>query len=220
MSPSWLSQVHLPELRLIAANDSPSPPRTIAGYPFSVHGRAGGLLNLRIALQGGTGLELVRALAALGGVRVVRGPESVGRGSCFLAHCPGFKVVLSADEPEGAMLALVSRVPMDVASEMTSELTATLTLLMREQSPKPSDRSTRRKGFTFGRQQTPSRTWGMPPLQPKAFSAASFQRKMKPSQAGDAPLLRQTAFPQGKPLARKTPLTRRTPLARGKNSRF
>jgi hypothetical protein len=49
---------------------------SIAGRPFSVRERAGGLLNLRIALQGSTASELARELAALGGVRVVRGPES------------------------------------------------------------------------------------------------------------------------------------------------
>ena len=97
---------------MIAANDAPSLPMTIAGYPVSIHERAGGLLNLRITLRSGTVLEFVRDLAALGGVRVVRGPESVGRGTCFLAHCPGFKVVLSSGESEGAVLALVSRVPM------------------------------------------------------------------------------------------------------------
>jgi hypothetical protein len=37
-------------------------------------------------------------------------------------------------------------------------------------------------------------------------------------QAGDAPLLRQTALQPGQPLARKTPLSRRTPLARGRSS--
>jgi hypothetical protein len=191
----------------------------IAGRPFSIRERSGGLLNLRVALLGSSASQFGRDLAALGGVRVVRGPESIGRGACFLVHCPGFKVVLSPCESEAAMSALVSRVPMDVGSEMTSELTATLTILMRQQPPRPSDTSTWRKGFTFGRQQTSSRIAGAPPIQHQSFSAASFLGKRKPLQAGDAPLLRQTALRPGQPLARKTPLTRGTPLARGGNSR-
>jgi hypothetical protein len=106
-----------------------------------------------------------------------------------------------------------------LGSEMTSELTATLTTLMREQPPRPSDTSTWRKGFTFGRQQTSSRIAGAPQSQHQSFSAASFLGKRKRLPAGGAPLVRQTALQSGKPLARKTPLTRRAPLARGKNSR-
>jgi hypothetical protein len=203
---------------MIAANDLSSP-MNIAGRPFSIRERSGGLLNLRVALLGSSASQFARDLAALGGVRVVRGPESIGRGTCFLVHCPGFKVVLSPCEAEAAISALVSRVPIEVGSEMTSELTATLTILMREQSPRPSDTSTWRKGFTFGRQQTSSRIAGAPQTQHQSFSAASFVGKRKPFQSGDAPLLRQTALRPGKPLARKTPLTRRTPLARGKSSR-
>ena len=204
---------------MIAANDLASP-MNIAGRPFSIRERSGGLLNLDVALLGSSASQFARDLAALGGVRVVRGPESIGRGTCFLVHCPGFKVVLSPDESEAVMSALVSRVPMEVGSEMTSELTATLTILMREQPPKPSDTSTWRKGFTFGRQRTSSRIAGAPQSQHQSFSAASFLGKRKPLPAGDATPLRQTALRSGQPLTRKTPLTRRTPLARGKNGRF
>jgi hypothetical protein len=203
---------------MIAANDL-APPINIAGRPFSIRERAGGLLNLRVDLLGSSASQFAQDLAAQGGVRVVRGPESIGRGTCFLVHCPGFKMVLTAGESEAAMSALVSRVPIEVGSEMTSELTATLTILMREQPPRPSDTSTWRKGFTFGIQQTSSRIAGAPQNQHQSFSAASFLGKRKPLEAGDAPLLRQTALRPGKPLARKTPLTRRTPLAKGK-SRF
>jgi hypothetical protein len=191
----------------------------IAGRPFSIRERSGGLLNLRVALLGSSASQFARDLAALDGVRVVRGPESIGRGTCFLVHWPGFKVVLSPGESEAAMSALVSRVPMKVGSEMTSELTATLTILMRDQPPRPRDTSTSRKGFTFGRQQTSSRIAAAPQIQHQSFSAASFLGKRKPLQAGEAPLLRQAALRPGRPLARKIPLTRRTPLARGRSSR-
>jgi hypothetical protein len=116
---------------MIAANDLASP-MNIAGRPFSIRERSGGLLNLRVALLGSSASQFARDLAALDGVRVVRGPASIGRGTCFLVHCPGFKIVLSPGESEAAMSALVSRVPMEVGSEMTSELTSTLTILMRE----------------------------------------------------------------------------------------
>jgi hypothetical protein len=139
---------------MIAANNLAST-INIAGRSFSIRDRAGGLLNLRVALHGSTALELARDLAALDGVRVVRGAESIGRGTCFLVRCLGFKLVLSAEEADKSMSALVSRVPTDVGSEKTSELSATLTLLMQEQPSRPSDSSPWRKGFAFGKAPDP-----------------------------------------------------------------
>lgn len=179
---------------------------TIAGRAFSIRDRVGGLLNLRVALQDITASEFARDLAALGGVRVVRGPESLGRGNCFLAHCPGFKVVLSADEADGSISALVSRVPTELGSEEKSELRATLTLLMQGRVSRPSDTSPWRRGFTFGKPAKPSPIPGAPPVRQKAFSAASFSGKKKLSPSAQP--LRQTALRPGKPLARKTPLLR------------
>jgi hypothetical protein len=202
---------------VIAANDLASP-MSIAGRSFSIRDRAGGLLNLRIALQGSTASEFARDLAALDGVRVVRGPESISRGTCYLVHCLGFKLVLSADEADDSMLALVSRVPTDVVSERTSELSATLTLLMQEQPARPSDASPWRKGFAFGKATARQRIAGAAPPQDKAFSAASFLGKKKPSPTAGAQPMRRTTLRPGKPLARKTPLVRRTPLHRGKGS--
>lgn len=197
---------------MIAANDL-SVPMIIAGRAFTIRDRAGGLLNLRVALQDSTASEFARDLAALGGVRVVRGPESLGRGSCFLAHCPGFKVVLSADEADGSMSALVSRVPTELGSEEKSELSATLTLLMQGQVSPRSATSPWRRGFTFGKSAKPSSVPGAPLVRQKAFSAASFlgKKKLSPS----AQPLRQTALRPGKPLARKTPLVRHKPLRSG-----
>jgi len=196
---------------MIAANDS-SVPMTIAGRAFSIRDRAGGLLNLRVALHDSTASEFARDLAALGGVRVVRGPESVGHRNCFLAHCPGFKVVLSADEDDGSMSALVSRIPTELGSEEKSELSATLTLLMQGQVSWRSATSPWRRGFTFGKPAKPSPIPGAAPVQ-KAFSAANFARKKKLSPSAQP--LRQTALRPGKPLARKTPLVRHKPLRRG-----
>jgi hypothetical protein len=202
---------------MIAANDL-APPMSIAGRPFSVRERASGLLNLRIALQGSTASKFARDLAMLDGVRVVRGPESIGRGTCFLAHCAGFKLVLSADEDAGLMSVLVSRAPTEVGSEKASQLSATLTLLMQEQPRRPSDTSPWRKGFTFGKTTAPRRIAGAPQPVDRAFSAGSFLGKKKPSLSAAAQPLRQTSLHPGKPLARKTPLSRRTPLSRGKST--
>jgi hypothetical protein len=94
------------------ANDVASA--TIAGHPFAwagmTGGPGGGILSLRIGLRGGTLVGLARALGRLAGVRVTSGPAIASRGDCFLIHCPGFKLVLSAPAPgEDLAPALVSR---------------------------------------------------------------------------------------------------------------
>lgn len=196
---------------MIAPNDL-SVPMTIAGRAFSIRDRAEGLLNLLVALPDSTASEFARDLGGLGGVRVVRGPESLGRGNCFVAHCPGFKVVLSANEADGSMSALVSRIPTELGSEEKSELSATLTLLMQGQVARRSATAPWRRGFTFGEPAKPPPISGAPPARQKAFSAASFgKKKLSPS----AQPLRQTALRPGKPLARKTPLVRHKPLRSG-----
>jgi hypothetical protein len=198
---------------MTAANDL-SVPKTIAGRAFSIRNRGGGLLNLRVALQDSTASEFARDLTALSGVRIVMGPGSLGRGDCFLAHCPGFKAVFSADESDGSMSALVSRVPTEAGSEKTSELSAMLTLLMQEQLSKPDTPSPWRPGFTAGKLAKPSPIPGAAPVRQKAFSAASVSGKKKPSPSSRP--LRQAALRPGKPLARTTPLVRHKPLRRSR----
>ncbi|HEY4186648.1 MAG TPA: hypothetical protein VGP07_16340 [Polyangia bacterium] len=123
------------------------PPTTIAGHPFLPGEKAGGLLNLRIALRGGPLLALARALGKLEGVRVTSGPEGMGRERGYLVHCLGFKMVLSSS-PDGAddfAQALVSRAP-QAALAVTSDLGSLLELLMSEPPPpekKASDQRTR-----------------------------------------------------------------------------
>jgi hypothetical protein len=218
MAPPWVSQLSFPNPPMIAANNASSP-MNIAGRTFSVHKQAGGL-HLRIALPDGTASDFARDLAKLGGVRVVRRPESVGRGTCFLAHCPGFKLVLSTDEAGGPMLALVSRAPVEVGSEKPSQLSDLLTVLMREQLSRPTGTSSSRNGFAFGKEARSSQNKGAVPLRPKAFSAAGFSGKKKPSLSAEGQPLGQTALRPGKPLARRTPLSRKTPLRRGRISRL
>jgi len=105
---------------------------SIAGHAFTVCDRAGGLLNLRIALGGAPLVALVRTLATLDGVRVTGGPTSTGPERGLVVHCPGFKMVLSVPE-EGAdfATALVSRTP-QAALAVVSELGSHLERLMSE----------------------------------------------------------------------------------------
>jgi hypothetical protein len=113
----------------------------IAGYPVTSQEHAGGLLNLRVALGGASLVTLARALAKLDGVRVTTGPEAGGRQRCFLVHCAGFKVVLSAssDEPAENAVALVSRVPQPALAIM-SELDVVLDRLMSAPPPLPEEK--------------------------------------------------------------------------------
>jgi hypothetical protein len=112
---------------------------TIAGHTVAALDRAGGLLSLRVGLQGGSLADLARALGKLDGVRVTTGgPEAAGRERCYVAHCPGFKLVVSSPAGEAGdfALALVSRTPQAALSVM-SDLGATLERLMSMPSPPP-----------------------------------------------------------------------------------
>ncbi len=105
---------------------------SLEGHAFTVCDRAGGLLNLRIALGGAPLVVLVRALAKLDGVRVTGGPTSTGPERRFVVSCPGFTMVLSVPE-DGAdfVTALVSRTPQATLAIM-SELGSHLERLMSE----------------------------------------------------------------------------------------
>jgi hypothetical protein len=94
------------------ANDVASV--TVAGYTFAwagmTGGTAGGLLHLRAGLRKAALVDLARTLARLDGVCVTSGPAIASRGDCYLVHCPGFKMVLSAAAPgDDVAQALVSR---------------------------------------------------------------------------------------------------------------
>jgi hypothetical protein len=105
---------------------------SLAGYAFTVCDRAGGLLNLRIAVGGAPVVVLVQALAKLDGVRVIGGPTNTGAERGFVVQCPGFKMILSVPE-DGAdfVTALVSRTP-QAALTVVSELGSYLERLMSE----------------------------------------------------------------------------------------
>jgi hypothetical protein len=171
-----------------------SPQLTIAGYTVASLERAGGMLSLRIGLHGGTLADLVRALGRLDGVRVTSGPEADGRERCYIAQCPGFKLVVSspANEAGEFALALVSRAPQAALSVM-SDLGATLERLMSVPWPPR-----------------------LPDLVSKATPRQPFARKTASLSPGQ-PFARKTAsLSPRKPLARKTALQRKTPLARGR----
>src|SRR5450755_2347025 len=82
-----------------------------------------------------------RALARLEGVRVTSGPAIASRGDCYLVHCPGFKMVLSAPAPGGDFApALLSRTIESAESTppklaLTCELSAVFASLMRTPPP-------------------------------------------------------------------------------------
>ena len=96
------------------------------------------MLSLRISLGDGSFVELARALAKLDGVRVTSGPEGIGSDRCCVAHCPGFKMVVSSPggQGEGFALVLVSRAPQAALSVM-SDLGAALERLMSLPPPAP-----------------------------------------------------------------------------------
>ena len=171
-----------------------SPLLTIAGHTVASLDRAGSLLSLRIGLHGGTLADLARALGKLDGVRVTSGPEVAGYERCYVAQCPGFKLVVSspANEAGEFALALVSRTPQAALSVM-SDLGATLDRLMSVPWPPR-----------------------LPDLVSNATPGKPLARKTASLSAGK-PFARRTAsLSAGKPLARKTALQRRTPLARGR----
>jgi hypothetical protein len=108
-------------------------PLTLAGHTVALHDRAGGILNLRVALGGGSLVTLARELSKLDGVRVTSGPPSPDRQRCYLVHCPGFKLILSTsgDTADDFAVALVSRAPQATLA-VTSDLATILERLMSE----------------------------------------------------------------------------------------
>jgi hypothetical protein len=169
----------------------------IAGYAFSVDGQpTGGMLNLRVALKDAPLVDLARALGKLEGVRVTVGPAIVSRGDCYVVHCPGFKLVLSATAPGSDFAqALLSR-----AIEPVLTISCELTQL-------------------FGRlmKAPPPRSAGSAERQPATADRAP--RTASTGLSTGSSTLRRTALQPGKTLARKTPLTRKTPLGRGRKPR-
>jgi hypothetical protein len=162
--------------------------RTIAGHAFTVEQRSGGVLHLRISLHGGSLAELALSLTGLDGVRVTRGPDGLAR--CYIAHCAGFKIVLSTEEGAESALALVSSSPKSLEPAPESELSALLAGLVGKPAPRPSDTSPWRKGLVFGK----------PSVVRRSAETKGSARPLAP----------------GKPLSRKAPLLRKTPLSRGK----
>ncbi len=163
----------------------------LAGHPLLSHEHAGGLLNLTVALAGEPLIALARALAKLDGVRVTSGPETDGRERCYLVHCIGFKMVLSAPAGAEHAVALVSRAP-QAALAIISDLGAMLEHLM---SAPPK----------FPDAELPPESASEPRLGSMSFASA---KRSEP--------LRRSGLKQGAPLARKTELTRKTPLSRGR----
>jgi hypothetical protein len=161
----------------------PPVPLMIAGHRIVATERAGGLLSLRIALQGRPLTALGQLLAKLDGVRVTSGPQGLGRERCLLVHCPGFKIVLSTDDgQDDAALALVSRAP-QAALAVISELAGLLDRLF---TAPPAEE--------VAATPTPSKKpW-------KQGSSLGRGSSLKPGK----PLAR------GKPLQRRTPLARGT----------
>ncbi len=171
------------------ANDVASV--TVAGYTFASAGATGaplgGILHLRVGLRGSGLVDLARTLGRIGGVRVTSGPTIASRGDCYLVHCPGFKMVLSAPDPaSGFAQALLSRT-IEPALAITCELAVGFTGLM--SSP--------------------------PPRTEAAAAPALGDRALGPAWPKTS-TLRRAALQPGKTLARKTPLTRKTPLGRGR----
>jgi hypothetical protein len=125
------------------ANDVASA--AIAGHTLAwagmTGGPGGGILSLRISLRGGTLVALARVLGRLDGVRVTSGPPIESRRDCFLVHCPGFKLVLSAPAPgDDFAPALVSRTVAPVLA-VPCELSEALAGLMNAPSPAPAKRA-------------------------------------------------------------------------------
>ncbi|HVV51418.1 MAG TPA: hypothetical protein VHO06_17240 [Polyangia bacterium] len=162
------------------ANDVASV--TLAGHTFAwagmTGGAAGGILSLRVRVAGGALVELARALGRLDGVRVTSGPPIAARGDCFLVHCPGFKMVLSAPAPgDDVAQALVSRT-LTPALAIPCELADALEGLMR----------------------APSAVAAPPPAEAPPSPRSSTLRR--------AALQPGKTLARKKPLARKTPLGR------------
>ena len=166
------------------ANDVASV--TIAGHTFaSAGGPAGGILNLRVSLRGNALVDLSRVLARLEGVRVTSGPAIASRGDCYLVHCPGFKMVLSAPAPGGDFApALLSRTL--EANTPTVAVTCDLSAVFGSLMSAP------------------------PPRMEESPAAAAADRSPKSSTLRRAPLQPGKTLARKAPLARKTPLRRGT----------
>lgn len=162
-------------------------PPTIAGYPVALLGMAGGMLSLRFSLGSATLTDLARTLARLEGVRVTSGPPTAVRGDCFVVHCPGFKMVLSADPHGDFAPALLSRA-IEPTLAVSCELSGVFARLMKAPTVRPERPGEAEPAAAVGDRSGWSRT----------------------------STLRRTALQPGKTLARKTPLTRKTPLPRGR----
>jgi hypothetical protein len=163
---------------------------TIAGYALAwagmTGGAAGGLLNLRVGLRTSTLVDLARALARLPGVRVTSGPPISTRGDCYLVHCPGFKMVLSAPAlGDDAAQALVSRTA-PPALAVPCPLSDALAELM---TVRP----------------------GRPPAEAQEPQAPAAQTSSPRTST-----LRRAPLQPGKTLAHKKPLLRKTPLGPGR----
>jgi len=156
-----------------------SPHLTIAGYTVAAFDRAGGMLSLRVGLHSGSLMDLARALGKLDGVRVTSGPEADGRERCYVAQCPGFKLVVSspANEAGEFALALVSRAPQAALSVM-SDLGTMLERLMSVPWPPR-----------------------LPDLVPTTAPRAPLARKTSSLSPGK-PLARKTSLQRRTPLAR------------------
>ncbi len=167
---------------------------TIAGYGLAwsgmTGGASGGLLNLRVGLRTSTLVDLARALARVPGVRVTSGPAISARGDCYLVHCPGFKMVLSAPAlGDDAAQALVSRTA-PPALAVPCPLSDALADLM---SVRPS----------------------RPAAEAQETSAPAARAASSTTPTTSTSTLRRAAPQPGKTLARKKPLLRKTPLGRG-----
>jgi len=182
---------------------------TIAGHHFAVEGEGngaraqptGGMLRLRISLGNAPLMDLARALAKLGGVRVISGPAIVSRGDCYLVHCPGFKMVLSSPVPaDDFAQALLSRT-IEPTLAITCELAVLFARLM-SPPPPPAEQPRANKPKRLGTPENPPGSRPGTQNGPGGWARTS--------------VLRRAALQPGKTLMRKTPLARRTPLARGK----
>ena len=140
---------------------------SLAGHAITISERAGGLLNLRVALGGAPLVALVRTLAKLDGVRATGGPTTTGPERVFVVHCPGFKMVLSVPE-DGAdfATALVSRTPQATLAVM-SQLGSDLERLMSE-PPRPPEPAPVESRGVVARSSLPLRRSTLKPGKPLA----------------------------------------------------
>jgi hypothetical protein len=171
-----------------AAPDAPLASVTIAGHHVVVGEHAGAVLSLRIALDGIPCSAFARALSKMEGVRVTTGPEISGGDRCYIAHCPGFKMVVSPpDDGSPFAPALVSRTPQTALAAL-SDLQIILERLMSAPPPRvvePDAVATRARS---------------------AFSGAGVPLR-RSALAPGKPLTRKAPLRRNKPLGRGRPVT-------------